>query len=938
MKKTILSVFLVYTFLCSLLSICCFAEEEEKATIRVGYYDLEEFLIGASPELPKSGFAYDLLCEIATVNGWKYELVYGNFSDLLEDLYAGKIDLLPCVVFSEERAERLLYSEKSISEERYFISVLTEKAKLLSHVNAQILDGAKISTVKDAYQNRILESWAAENKISFELVCSDSFTGSWEALDRGEADFVLNIDNSAPSSGYTTLFEIGASYSHFAAAPGREAVIQGIDSAIRTIQQINPFVISHLQEKYLSSALSSYQLSVEEESWVAEHPVIRVAGLKDDMPYSYYDESGNVTGVFPEMFSMLLSSLSVASKTEWTLFDSIEQMTTALKSGEADLICPYYHNHYLAQTNGLINSEYITNVPMGILSKENSTAFTNGRVAVPVTRLGIYYLREFFPDTQILPCDSVTKCIKAVHSGAATAAVAHYSALQEHAKQFTDNFSIQVLKSSCPVCFTALPENNELIMLINRGLHLIPDTEIESLEMIYTPVDSAFTFRELLREHLAEIAAIIAFLVLLVAFLVERIMASRKLRKNVMEISRQKELIEQKEAELIEARDMANEANNAKTVFLFNMSHDIRTPMNAIIGYTGMAKKKCKNQPQIAEYLEKIDIAGNNLLSIVNQVLEMSRIEAGKVELAQEPINLIDNYNIQKTIVESNAAVHGITLNSEIGTIQDCHVITDAGRLNQVITNILGNAIKYTREGGSVTYSLRQLGKDEQQRGIYEFNVTDTGIGMSQEFQEHIFDQFSRERTSTVSGIQGTGLGMSIVKKIVTLMDGEIRVDSELGKGTSVTVKLPLLIDCSSPETAGEEAFCAPKFEGRHVLLVEDNEMNREIASEILADCGIIVDEAENGAVAVQKVSEVSPGTYDFILMDVQMPVMDGYEATAAIRKLKDTALANIPIIALSANAFEEDRNKSLAAGMNDHIAKPIDINVLFQTIGKYLS
>ena len=899
----------------SVLPVQCFANESD-TRIRLGYYDLEEFLIGASEDEPKSGFAYELFCEIATVNGWEYEFIYGDFSDLLAKLYAGEIDLLPCVVYSDERAETLLFSDDYINEERYFVSALTEEARNLHNIDASILNGKRVSTVRDAFQNVIFEKWAADNNISYEFVYSDSFPGSWEALQQGEADFVLNIDNSAPTSGFTTLFEIGASHAHFAAAPGRQDIIDGIDSAVDTIKQINPFAISHLQEKYLFGALSSYQLSEGEKAWVDEHPVIRVAALTNDIPYSYYADDGSVTGVFPEMFSMMLDGLSVDSSAEWVLFDSIDQMRRELNAGSVDLICPYYHDHYLAQTDDLIISEYITRIPMGILTMPKVSSSADNVVATPGTRLGVNYVNEYYPDTETKLYDSVAECIEAVRTGEASAAIAHSSALQESGRKYQDDILIQVLKNSCEVCFSTLPENNDLICLLNRGLHLISNATIEGLEFAYTPVDNSVSFRQFVHDHMFAISASVAALMLLVGFLFERIAASRKLK---------------------EARDMANEANNAKTVFLFNMSHDIRTPMNAIIGYTAMARKYCTGQPQLEDYLSKIDIAGNNLLSIVNQVLEMSRIEAGKVELESDLVNLIDNFSVQKAIVESNAAVNGITLKCEIGELQDRCVKTDVGRLNQVITNILGNAIKYTKEGGSVTYSLRQTGKDGDDIGLYEFKVTDTGIGMSKEFVDHIFDQFSRERTSTVSGIQGTGLGMSIVKKIVTMMGGDIRVESELGKGTAVTVELPLEIDHSCSSCCTEETTELPDFSGMHVLLVEDNEMNREIASELLSDYGITVDEAENGKIAVQKLSASAHGTYDFVLMDVQMPVMDGYEATVAIRKLDDPVHANIPIIALSANAFEEDRQKSMAVGMNDHVAKPIDVNVLFRTIAKYI-
>lgn len=487
------------------------------------------------------------------------------------------------------------------------------------------------------------------------------------------------------------------------------------------------------------------------------------------------------------------------------------------------------------------------------------------------------------------------------------------------------------------MCFCARPEDPEAIRILNRGLHLVPDSTIEALELKHTPQSEGYSFRDFLRENLLLLILGAAAVLLLIIFLIERTVTSGKLKRNLVEISAQKMLIEEKETELIKAKDSANAANSAKTAFLFNMSHDIRTPMNAIIGYTALAKKQCTGQPQVESYLEKIDIAGNNLLSIVNQVLEMSRIEAGRIEFDDQPVDLVENLAVQKAIVESNASLHGITLICRAEDVSDPHVLTDAGKLNQVITNILGNAIKYTKEGGTVTYTVRQIGL-EQNRGTYEFQVADTGIGMSKEFVTHIFDQFSREKNSTVSGIQGTGLGMSIVKRIVSLMGGEIAVESEQGKGTTVTVHLPMQLSEEAVTATAADVTENADFSGKRVLLVEDNEMNREIASEILSEHGFIVEEAEDGDVAVRMVSESADGYYDFVLMDVQMPNMDGYTATGMIRKLERPALAKIPIIAVSANAFEEDRQKSFAAGMDDHIAKPIDVQLLFGALARCLS
>ena len=392
--------------------------------------------------------------------------------------------------------------------------------------------------------------------------------------------------------------------------------------------------------------------------------------------------------------------------------------------------------------------------------------------------------------------------------------------------------------------------------------------------------------------------------------------------------------------ELEDALSASEAASRAKSAFLFNMSHDIRTPMNAIIGYSSMAKKYADN-PQLDDYLNKIEVSGKQLLTLVNQVLEMSRIESGKHELSEDKVDLVERADAMKAVVSAECDAKNIRLTVETGGIVHKDVITDNSRMAQIVTNILGNAVKYTPDGGSIDYTTVEKPSDKDGYGVYVLTFRDTGIGMSEEFQQHIFDEFSREKSSTVSQIQGTGLGMSIVKKLVDLMDGEIDIQSKLGEGTTVSITLPMKW---APDAAALQPDAEVQndisLEGKRILLVEDNEMNREIATEILEDEGVIVETAEDGDIAVEMVRKVMESGdcdyYNAVLMDIQMPRMNGYEATRLIREMPPVE-HHVPIIAVSANAFEEDRQKSLAMGMDDHVAKPINVRLLKETLAKYL-
>lgn len=395
-----------------------------------------------------------------------------------------------------------------------------------------------------------------------------------------------------------------------------------------------------------------------------------------------------------------------------------------------------------------------------------------------------------------------------------------------------------------------------------------------------------------------------------------------------------KEALEKKNHELEIAVQQEAAANRAKRDFLFNMSHDIRTPMNAIIGYTTLAETNLTQPVKVADYLRKISTASQHLLSLINDVLDMSRIESGRVVLEQKPVHLPTLVQDVQDIIQSNVTAKGLSFAVDLAGVRDEDVVADPLRLQRILLNILSNAVKFTPSGGSITLRVVEKNGAPVRYGDYEFYVRDTGIGMSAEYQKHIFEQFSREETSTVSKTEGTGLGMPITKRLVEMMDGSIDLLSVQGQGTEFTVHLRLSL-CGAPKL--ETPVADPAFAGMRLLVVEDNELNMEITTTVLEEAGFVVDQAVNGQAALEKIATAAPGQYALVLMDIQMPVMDGYEATRRIRALPDPAKAQIPIVAMTANAFAEDRENALAAGMNEHIAKPFDIHTLLWKLAEIL-
>ena len=432
---------------------------------------------------------------------------------------------------------------------------------------------------------------------------------------------------------------------------------------------------------------------------------------------------------------------------------------------------------------------------------------------------------------------------------------------------------------------------------------------------------------------------IVAGLILIGSLLAEAIVRKRSLNKTI-ETERALERLkveEEQRARLEEAKEKAEAANRSKTSFLFNMSHDIRTPMNAIVGFTNMAIKNIDNREKVLDSLTKTKKSGELLLSIINDILEMSRIESGKKELVLEEGDMKAAFSHIDSVMVELAKAKDIDLKFEIKDIREPYILVDKTRFNRVMLNLGTNAIKYTQNGGCVKLTACQLDREEGDTRYYQFTVSDNGMGMSEEFQQHMFEEFSREVNTTTSGIQGTGLGLSVTKAFVDIMGGSIQCDSKLNQGTTFTVVLPMTIrEAASDELNQDSEHCdfSARIKGKRVLLVEDNELNREIATEILEDeAGLIVETAEDGTVAVDIMRKMGPDYVDFILMDIQMPYMNGYDATRAIHAMYPDR--HIPIIALSANAFAEDKQKALEAGMDDHIEKPINIDHLLEAINR---
>mgnify|MGYP002626387870 CR=1 FL=1 len=726
---------------------------------------------------------------------------------------------------------------------------------------------------------------------------------------------------------------------------------------------------------YLSGAFNPVPV-VEIQAENKFTKTLHVVTDMDYAPYSYVDSNGNYAGFDVELINEIANRLQMNLDLKLVDWKTANQI---FENGDADLIMNMESDLIIGRPE-IISTLPTTEKQYVIYGRTSisSVAELYGRRVASLHRVPGLGL-----DDEISYVDSYEKIFAALKTGEYEFAICPIQV----GSTFLEKYQLYDFHSSYAIThvygsIVLHPEDTMLRVRINAVLiQMQQEGRLDELSRKWISQHyENMTFTEMIenRPWLASAIAISSvFILLLIVYVVfqyrnaqsERAY-TKKLRENLETINRQKEELQenleiiqlqkeafrekqeelkQKQAELVEAKERAEQSSKAKTTFLFNISHDIRTPMNAITGYVNLSKnlhKYCENCTLVHcpedvpnktyDFLKKIDASSQHLLSLINDVLEMSRIENGKMELENKPVNIRKIFIDVQDMFATQMDTKGIEFTVDTSKIQNKFVICDENRLNRVLLNLISNAYKFTPKDGSISVTLEQKDAGEN-FGNYEIRVKDTGIGMSEEFAQKVFEAFERERSSTVSKIQGTGLGMAITKSIVDLMNGDIKVITKLDHGTEfiINVRYELTDEISDDEddNLAEEI----DFTGKKLLLVEDIEVNREIATMILEGAGFIVSTAVNGKDAVEKVTNSQVGDFDAVLMDIQMPIMNGYEATAAIRQLDNKKLAEIPIIAMTANAFSEDVQAAKNAGMNGHIAKPIDIPKMLEVLADIL-
>ena len=887
------------------------AEEAKSRTVRVGWYEGTYNTTG--PDGRRRGYSYEYQQAVAAHTGWKYEYVEGSWAELMSMLKKGEIDLLGGISYAEERSDSMLFSELPMGEDKYYLYVDPAHTDI-SISDLSTLNGKRIGVMPDTLSARRFCEWEKSHGVSAQQVDITGADDVRQKLQNHEIDgFILNESPQWERDNISAVLLIGGSYNYFAISKKRPDLKEELDQAMQKIVKEDPFYIDDLYKRYCS-ANSLETLTDEEQNWLEQHGAVRIGYLKNDVGVSFADtESGETVGIINDYVSLASGCLGEqAIEFQLTGFDSQEEELQALKDNRIDMIFHMNQNPYEAEQNDIILSNTVFEVNVAVLTgvekfdedKKNTVAVSRSNL------LGKWYISFNYPFWKIKEYDSSAEVEKAVQSGEADCFVVKAG---QSLKTLADSKMRSVfLTKSSTSCFAVTRENITLMNILNKTIQTLPDSRLSSQFYVYENEPGKVTLTEYIKDNLLVVSiGFIGAVLVIVWIIVYLLIKARK------------------------AQIQAEKANAAKSDFLFNMSHDIRTPMNALLGYSELMKRELTD-PKLLDYQEKMEQSGNLLLSIINNVLDMARIESGKAELDEDYVKIRDIYQGVYKIFQAEAEKKGIHLEMEYD-VQHEHVTCDETKNREIFLNLISNAVKYTASGGRVTIRITELDCDREDYVRIRTQVIDTGIGMSEEFLPSLFDAFARERNTTVGKVAGTGLGMPIIKKYIDMMGGTIEAESKLGEGSKFTVILEYRIaDKSYYEQDTEKSSDmdeTDRINGKHVLLAEDNDLNAEIAEFILEDMGLAVDRVEDGVQCVARIEQKPAGTYDLILMDIQMPNMDGYKATQAIRRLADKEKSGIPIIAMTANAFEEDRKKALEKGMNGHIAKPVDIEKMRKTL-----
>lgn len=881
--------------------------DQQAKTVRVGWLVNNKGFQEGAPGERLSGWGYEYLQTLSYyTKGWQYEYVSGTFTELMDMLEAGEIDLMPNISYSPEREQKLLFSSNPEGTERYYIYARPDRDDLAKG-DPQALQGLTIGCNSGVMQTIVGQQWLADEGVTCTYKEIDTGSALFEALADGEVDAVIMNDTiSSPDA--SPMFYVGSSDYYFAVPKSRPDLMNDINAAMTAIARVNPRYNDEVKSSYSAQNSGSSSLTGTETSWLkANGNTITLGYLKNQLPYCTQNGDGEMEGSLASLATTLHDKFGITVTT--VAISNNQQMLKALSNGTIDVALPLFRDYWLAEQKGVIQSNPMGTVSLTAIHSSNNLNSDLKKIACTQDAIVNHSeLESLFPDATITDYPNGNEALEALNKGEARCIIVPSTRLKTIRDTYDiEDFQTQELTDAAQLSCLISRGKPELLGIINKGIVNAGESLSASS---YSPTSysaqESDAFRLLYRNRIVIAAVVICILLTGIVILVWSLHRAQK------------------------EQQKADAANAAKTAFLTRMSHDIRTPLNGILGLIEIEELKDGDMQVARESRAKARVAANHLLSLINDILEMGKIEDRKLTLEHAPFNLKELCDDALVLCKLRASGNGITMqDNSLPYATGPYMIGSPTHIRRIIINLLDNSIKYNKRGGSVTFSSQTKPLDDG-RALFCFSVSDTGIGMAPEFLKHIYEPFAQEGDDARSKFQGTGMGMPIVKSLIELMGGTIEISSEVGAGSTFDVQIPLDID-KTPQAReradGQANSCS--LAGMNVLLAEDNELNAEIAQALLESEGIVVTRTADGNETVDLYVGRPAGSFDAILMDIMMPGMDGYEATRAIRLSEKADAADIPIIALTANAFAEDAQAAHDAGMNAHLPKPLDFNKL---------
>lgn len=933
--RSICAMLCLLLLLPALFPVKAAAETAPAKVVRVGSF--EDTFNYVNEKGIRKGYGYELLQTLSGYTGWQLEYVTCDWSDCFEKLKNGEIDIMGDISYTEDRTEEMLFSDEPMGEEKDYLYADLSREDITAS-DFKTLNGKKIGVLMGTEPEVMLTEWEEKYDLKTQHVNISNNEDAKQKLANHEIDCFVSMEESFWTElGISTITRVGSSDIYYAINKDRADIKEELDNAMRALEDADPFYTADLYKRYFSMDYTPI-LTGEEKACLKKHGAIRMGFLTGDSGVSVYDPStGELTGTITDYIRFAKDCLG-NQELEFQMvgYDSQKAELDALKSGEIDMVFHFDQSPNLAEEYRVActNTTWTSNM-MAVTNKEHFNETQANRVAVPQNKLSLTrYLAVYYPQWEIVDCAAQEDAAKLVESGQADCFVTGTGSEGTYNKKY-DFYSVP-LPNPAKSCFAVNSGNGMLLSILNKTIKAMPANMLTASLAMYKSAARKVTLGEFIRDNFVMVLLVSSIFVAVILLMILKLL--QKARKAEAAARKAANDTQELNAKLQIAAENAESANRAKSTFLFNMSHDIRTPMNAIIGYADLASRHSDDPAKLKKYMENIQVCGQNLLMLLNNVLDLARIENDKTEMEYSVSDVEKDFRNCIAMFRNQADSKGQTL-TVTTQLPYPYIYADIPHLTEVCTNLVSNAVKYTGAGGTIRCGVTQKPGEKEGWCDTVITVADNGIGMSQEFQKHIFEPFERERTSTVSKVEGSGIGMGIVKKLVGLMGGTVEVESKIGVGSTFTVTIPCRIASEEEAQAKRAADPADResLRGTRILLTEDNDLNAEIATELLQEEGCTVDRAKDGVECVDMLEKAANGTYQLILMDVQMPVMNGYDATKKIRRMDDPQKANIPIVAMTANAFSEDKQVALDAGMNDHIAKPINMSVLVPTLRKYL-